>query len=681
MDIAVRPQEDITVNRTTWRSALAFVLAAAALVAFPAMGMAEQLLDGKIIELVNKATFEVVVPKPANDSLSYEKPLPLDLLPYTERKDKYYSIGTAFAIASDRFVSADHVMSLGTKSQYKEYFLRDKEGNVYAVDKIYKYSDRKDFVLFSLKGAKASSFLKVNTRPKLNETVYAVGNALGEGIVIRDGLYTSDTPEEEDGEWKWMRFSAAASPGNSGGPLLDKEGQVVGIVLRKSASENLNIALPIAEVVDAKENRATIHKKLKYFLDNMDMTKMDTLKAEFTLPKSYQELNQELVDTVNRFSGKLLQALLAENRDNLFPNGKGSAILLQKNSTAHFPNLIAKGEDGNWNLYTPKETSRSELGTNGYLVYGTMGNSFYMSLKKPDDLPLEALYRDSKVFMDQVLKGVNVTRQIGPEKVKITSLGRADTEYTYRDSYGRKWLVRSWPLEFSDEKIVAFSLPVPGGCISMMRRGQSGHVEDGLVPDLKVLADFIYVSYYGNLKQWREFLAAKEYLPELFSTIDIDFDYDKFFRYASKRVSVSYTPDLMHITEKSDLRLNLGYIAENGKTAWDVISICPGDDKNNNTCFIVSRDRRPPEDMSDAYRSDWDNLVNARMPYNKVSFIQDKMTTIFMPYAKGTNLKKLGSANVLYDVGHIKDGNVEQKEMEKEIDRFVKGVTVYEDSQ
>ena len=35
------------------------------------------------------------------------------------------------------------------------------------------------------------------------------------GVVIRDGLYTSDTPEQQDGRWDWMRFSAAASPGKA----------------------------------------------------------------------------------------------------------------------------------------------------------------------------------------------------------------------------------------------------------------------------------------------------------------------------------------------------------------------------------------------------------------------------------------------------------------------------------
>ena len=42
------------------------------------------------------ATFEVVVPKAKADPLSYEKPLPLELIPYVQRTDQYWSIGTAF---------------------------------------------------------------------------------------------------------------------------------------------------------------------------------------------------------------------------------------------------------------------------------------------------------------------------------------------------------------------------------------------------------------------------------------------------------------------------------------------------------------------------------------------------------------------------------------------------------
>ena len=87
--------------------------------------------------------------------------------------------------------------------------------------------------------------------------MFAVGNALGEGVVIRDGVYTSDSPEEQDGKWNWLRFTAAASPGNSGGPLVDRHGQLIGVVLRKSPSENLNYALSIAQVLGAKEGEGS----------------------------------------------------------------------------------------------------------------------------------------------------------------------------------------------------------------------------------------------------------------------------------------------------------------------------------------------------------------------------------------------------------------------------------------
>lgn len=644
----------------------------------PSGALAEPSLDRKTMELVDSATFEVVVRKPTKDSLSYEKPLPFDLLPYAVRTDAYYSLGTAFAIAPDRFVSADHVLSLGVESQFKEFFLRDKDGNVYPIDKIFKYSDRRDFVVFSLKGKKSGRFFDVNTQPEMNGKVFAVGNALGQGIVVRDGLYTSNTPEEEEGEWKWLRFSAAASPGNSGGPLLDSDGKVIGIVLQKSANENLNIALPIAEVLKAQENRAVSRKKMKYFLDNMDMNKMDTFSMEVPLPKAYQELNHELIDGVNVFAGRLLKGLLAENRENIFPMGKGSEYILHKNYTAIFPHLIMKGEDGSWDFYSPKETSRSELGTNGHLTYGSIGNSLYIKVQKPDDIPLDKFYNDSKTFMDLLLKGITVSRRVGPEKVKVVSMGKADKESVFIDGYGRKWLVRTWVMEYSDEKIVTFSLPVPGGCVTMLRGGQTDRVEYGHIPDLKALTDFIYVSYYGSFKQWREFLENRDLLPGLFAGIDMTFDYNRRFSYKSKRLSISYGPELMQITEKSDLKLNIGYFRENGKILWDVVDITPGDDKSNGTCFTIDRNARPPEEMSDSFRSDWENLVHRRMPYDKVSFFKDKSTAIATVYTKNAPAKGLDAAAVLYNVGYMRDGNFDQKEMEAKLDKFMENLSVLE---
>ena len=56
-------------------------------------------MDPTQLDVIGDAVMEVVVLKPTTDSMQYEKPLSLDYLTYTFRTDKYYSIGTAFAIS------------------------------------------------------------------------------------------------------------------------------------------------------------------------------------------------------------------------------------------------------------------------------------------------------------------------------------------------------------------------------------------------------------------------------------------------------------------------------------------------------------------------------------------------------------------------------------------------------
>src|ERR1700720_1720201 len=66
---------------------------------------------------VRGATFEVVLRKLDTELLTYEKPLPLELIPYAIRSDRYWSIGTAFAIRPDTYVSAAHVLLATVGSQ------------------------------------------------------------------------------------------------------------------------------------------------------------------------------------------------------------------------------------------------------------------------------------------------------------------------------------------------------------------------------------------------------------------------------------------------------------------------------------------------------------------------------------------------------------------------------------
>jgi len=303
-----------------------------------------------------------------------------------------------------------------------------------------------------------------------------------------------------------------------------------------------------------------------------------------------------------------------------------------------------------------------------------------MYIRKPDHIPLGTFYSDSKLFMDLILKGGGRYREIGPENIKITSMGRAFEDYRFTDSYGRIWIVRTWLIEYNDRKVVTFSLPVPGGCIVMMRTDQTGSVDQGDIPDLKVLSDFIYMSYFGTFKEWREFLSMKDLLPPILSALDIQIKNDEVFRYQSKRFSLSYGPEIMKISNNSDLRLHVGYFQEQGRTVWDITEIGIAEDKYSQSGYTVSRMMKPPKELGEEYQNHWENMVGRRFPYNRSAYYKDKVTIITTTYNRDSKFEKEDGSpsSVLYTVGLIKEGSVDQKEMEAKLKMFMRNLVVYE---
>ncbi len=630
------------------------------------------------IEAVGSATFEVVVLKPAGDNLKYERPLPMDLIPYSMRTDPYYSVGTAFAIGPNMWVTAGHVFDFGHKSLSKTYRLRDHAGKVYDVDKILKYSMHRDFVVFSVKNPPEIKPLATNTSPRMNEKVYSVGNALGEGVVFRDGLFTSMTPEEDYGDWKWIRFSAAASPGNSGGPLLDTDGRVVGVIIGKSENENLNYALPISEVLNAPDKVADLDARVVYKIDNMpNDSGGGRIQKKYTLPKAYGELDALLTRDLYDFGMKIQNDFLAQRKDHTFPEGKESLPLLYTDSSGIMPGLIARGDDGIWDAYTPGKPNTSDIGENGSFSYGTVGSSDFFYFHAPNGMKPGAPYKDSRLLMDTVLQGYPLYRTVAQEKIKVISMGKAAQEYTYADHYGRTWLVRLWNIDYADEQLVMFALPVPGGLAGMMRITPVSQMESN-IDDLKLLADFTTIAYYGTLAEWRGFLAQGDLLPKAFSDIRIDFDYGKSFHYASKRVDFSYSAADMHITEKSDLKLKFAYFRENGKTVWDVNQIITGDSKDTSTFFTVVRHMQPPKQLDDKFQSNWEKITQRQYPFNNSAFFDNKRTLIGDIYPRNDATDKLTSAKVVYSAFYGAEGNLNQKMVQTKLDHFMDRMKVIE---
>lgn len=653
-----------------WRLGALIVLMALATPAW-----AEE-LDGKVLEALGKATYEVVLEKPTKDSLSYEKELPFDLLPFRERNDKYQSIGTAFALTEGQFVSAAHVVSLASENVRRRIHLRDPEGKIVQLDRILKYSIARDFVVFTVKNHRPAGVLHTNPAVKKNDKIFAVGNALGDGIIVRDGLYTSDTPEEEDGRWKWMRFSAAASPGNSGGPLVDREGRVLGVVLRKSQNENLNFALPISEVLQASASKAEVRAKAIFKLDITDRTLQGKVDETLDLPADHVVFGRALEERLNQFAFSLSEKFKAAYRDDMFPRAEGAqALLYRTNVTANFPRMLSKQRDGTWDVVAPGERREADIGKNGKLAYGKMGNYLYVRMRVPDDTSVARLQKDSTQFMDLVLRGLYFSRAFGSERVRITSLGASKEEEVHVDAYQRKWQVRRWTIEHSSEKIVVYSLPQPDG-FAMFISAADQSVSYMYEIDMKTLSDYAFVTYYGTLKQWKEFLSARDMLPAVFESIRLETDYGKKFTYRSKRMTFSYTSDLMKVTENSDLHLKPSYFKEEGRVVWDVSSVTAGEDKDTSTFVLINRYPRPPETLPDADRQTWESLAIGRTPFTGVAFSDKTRTVIASAHAPQQTQGDLSQLPLLYSVAYSVDGAVEKDLMAQRLGIFRQGLQI-----
>lgn len=87
---------------------------------------------------------------------------------------------------------------------------------------------------------------------KLGEPVIAIGNALGYGQSVTNGIVSALNREievEDGSTGTFIQTNAAINPGNSGGALLNLDGDVIGINSNKiggSAIEGMGYAIPIS---------------------------------------------------------------------------------------------------------------------------------------------------------------------------------------------------------------------------------------------------------------------------------------------------------------------------------------------------------------------------------------------------------------------------------------------------
>lgn len=174
------------------------------------------------------------------------------------------SAGTGFILTEDGLIITNrHVVpanatkvnvTLADGTEYENVTIIGRTGTNDSLDIAFlKIPDTKGKVL---KPAKIGSSAAV----KVGEPVVAIGNALGQfqntvtyGIISgygRSVQATSEDASEVDSLENLFQTDAAINPGNSGGPLVNLNGEVIGIntAVASGGAQNIGFAIPIDDV-------------------------------------------------------------------------------------------------------------------------------------------------------------------------------------------------------------------------------------------------------------------------------------------------------------------------------------------------------------------------------------------------------------------------------------------------
>lgn len=147
-------------------------------------------------------------------------------------------------------ITNDHVIRDDRGPLNDSLFVRLKDQRTFQAEKV-GVDRRTDIAVIRVKAdnLQIAEFADSN-KVKSGGKIYAVGNAKGKENSIEDGLIRNDqVATETDADYKninqYLMTSASINSGNSGGPIFDEYGHVIGIVdMKRNDAEATNYAIP-----------------------------------------------------------------------------------------------------------------------------------------------------------------------------------------------------------------------------------------------------------------------------------------------------------------------------------------------------------------------------------------------------------------------------------------------------
>ncbi|MDA7511446.1 trypsin-like peptidase domain-containing protein, partial [Verrucomicrobia bacterium] len=181
-------------------------------------------------------------------------------LTHKDRNGDHNGMGTGFVIAPNGLIAT----SLHVIGEARPVQVRFPSGEQFDVEAIHAWDRKLDLAVIKIAATNLQPLVLGDSDQLRNgQPVVAVGNPMGLEQSIVAGV-VSGIREFEHSEM--IQLAIPIEPGNSGGPLLDMQGRVHGLLnLKSTVTENLGFATPVSQLKPllAKPNTVPIERWLR----------------------------------------------------------------------------------------------------------------------------------------------------------------------------------------------------------------------------------------------------------------------------------------------------------------------------------------------------------------------------------------------------------------------------------
>ena len=211
------------------------------------------------------------------------------------------SLGSGFLISADGYVvTNNHVIQPDGRAQLEEVTVTTQDGTEYQAEVVGKDA-ASDLAVLKIVGNRAFPFVHFGDsgQARVGDWVIAIGNPFGLGGTVTSGIVSAVYRNTGGGAYdRYIQTDASINRGNSGGPLFDMEGNVIGInnaiFSTSGGSIGIGFAIPAETAAPIVDKLIKGEEILRGYLGVRIQPMSDDLADALGLPANHGEFVQSV---------------------------------------------------------------------------------------------------------------------------------------------------------------------------------------------------------------------------------------------------------------------------------------------------------------------------------------------------------------------------------------------------